>query len=56
MIVPLNTTRRAVLFVPEKMAGTFDAIPNATLAQCKDLGKRKLRESIEAIGLSIAPR
>jgi hypothetical protein len=56
MIAPLNTTRRALLFVPEKMAGTFDAIPNATLAQCKDLSRSKLRESIQAIGFAIAPR
>lgn len=56
MILPVSTTGKHLVYVPAKMAGTFDALPGATLEQCKDLSQRKLREAIQAVVFAVSPR
>jgi hypothetical protein len=57
MLLPRNqpTLTKLLLFKPEKMATAFDAIPNASAAQCKDLAKRKLREANQAMISALVP-
>lgn len=50
---PLNT--KLLLFKPELMATAFDAKPQATEAQCRELAKSKLHEAIVALLSSLAP-
>ena len=58
MLLPRNNPRpsKTLLFKPEQMATAFDAKPQASDAQCRDLAKAKLREAIEALTSSLAPR
>jgi hypothetical protein len=56
MILPVSTTGRHLMYVPAKVAGAFDSIPNATLDQCKQLSRRKLREAIQAMVFAVSPR
>ena len=56
MILPLSASGRHMMYVPAKVAGTFDSIPNATLDQCKELSRRKLREAIQAMVFAASPR
>ena len=44
---------KKLTFAPEKMATSFDALPGATQAQCKDLAKAKLAESAKAVRSSL---
>lgn len=57
MLLPRNqpVATKLLLFKPEKMATAFDALPNASAAQCKDLAKAKLREANQAIGAALVP-
>lgn len=48
MLAPLTVTN-GVIMRPAKRATTFDAIPNATLEQCRALAKDKLREATDAV-------
>lgn len=52
LIAPLSASRK-LLFRPEKMATTFDAIPNANAEQCKQLAKDKLKEAVEGVVTSL---
>ena len=36
-------------FKPEKMATAFDALPNASEQQCKELARAKLKEAMQAV-------
>ena len=56
MILPVSATGKHLMYVPAKMAGTYDALPGATLEQCKDLSRRKLREAIQAVVFAVSPR
>ena len=56
MILPVSATGRHLMYVPEKVAGAFDSIPNATLEQCKQLSRSKLREAIQAMVFAVSPR
>jgi hypothetical protein len=58
MLLPRNNPRpsKTLLFKPEQMATAFDAKPQASEAQCRDLAKAKLREAIDALTSSLAPR
>jgi len=56
MILPRSTTGRHLVYLPAKVAGAFDSIPNATLEQCKQLSRRKLREAIQAMVFAVSPR
>lgn len=40
---------KALVFTPEKTATAFDARPNATPEQCKELARSKLEEAISAV-------
>ncbi|MBK6865758.1 MAG: hypothetical protein IPG91_20730 [Ideonella sp.] len=51
----LPVTTRLLLFKPERMATTFDALPNASAAQCRDLAKAKLREASQALKSALTP-
>ena len=51
----LPVTTKLLLFKPERMATAFDALPNASSAQCRDLAKTKLRESFDALRSVLAP-
>jgi hypothetical protein len=57
MLLPRNqpTMTKTLLFKPGKMATAFDALPNASAAQCKDLAKRKLREANQAMVAALVP-
>jgi hypothetical protein len=46
---------KLLLFKPEKIATAFDAIPNASSAQCKDLAARKLREANQGLQAALVP-
>jgi hypothetical protein len=56
MILPVSASGRHLVYLPAKVAGAFDALPNATLAQCKELSRRKLREAIQAMVFAVSPR
>lgn len=51
----LPVTTKLLLFKPERMATAFDALPNASAPQCRDLAKTKLRESFDALRSVLAP-
>jgi hypothetical protein len=57
MLLPRNqpTATKLLLFKPGKMATVFDAAPNASAAQCRDLAKRKLREANQAMVAALVP-
>jgi len=57
MLLPRNNPRisQLLLFKPEQMATAFEAKPQATEAQCRDLAKAKLREAIDALTSALAP-
>jgi len=57
MLLPRNqpTVTKLLLFKPGKMATAFDAIANASVAQCKDLAKSKLREANQAMISVLVP-
>jgi hypothetical protein len=40
---------KALTFTPAKMATAFDALPNATQEQCRELARNKLKEAISAV-------
>jgi hypothetical protein len=40
---------KSAVFTPNKKATAFDAKPGLSQEQCKDLGKAKLNESIDAV-------
>lgn len=48
-MIPLTVTLKAPLMRPEKIATAFDAVPNASQEQCKDLAKQKLNEAVQGI-------
>ncbi|MEQ1805321.1 MAG: hypothetical protein ABL900_08085 [Burkholderiaceae bacterium] len=47
MLLPLRG--KALAFVPEKSATAFDALPNATREQCRELARKKLEEAMQAV-------
>jgi hypothetical protein len=51
----LPVTTKLLLFKPERMATSFDALPKASAQQCRDLAKTKLRESFDALRSVLAP-
>lgn len=57
MVLPRNNPRntKLLLFKPEQMATAFDAKPQATDAQCRELAKSKLHEAIDALTSALAP-
>jgi hypothetical protein len=57
MLLPRNqpVPTKLLLFKPSKMATAFDAVPNASVAQCKELAKKKLREANQAIASALVP-
>ena len=57
MLLPRNqpVATKLLLFKPGKMATAFDALPNASSAQCKDLAKKKLREANQAMAAALVP-
>jgi hypothetical protein len=57
MLLPRNqpTATKLLLFKPDKMATAFDALPNASAAQCRELAKTKLREANQAIVSVLVP-
>jgi hypothetical protein len=51
MLMPV--AGKALLFRPSHKATTFDALPNATQAQCSDLAKAKLKEAVQALAFGL---
>jgi hypothetical protein len=51
MLLPLRG--KLLQFKPEKTATTFDALPNATRDQCRDLARKKLEEAMQAVVASL---
>ena len=51
MLLPLNG--KSFVFSPVKTATAFEALPNASLDQCRALAKTKLREAVGAVVASI---
>ena len=51
----LPVTTKLLLFKPERMATTFDALPNASAAQCRDLARAKLQEAQQALRSVLTP-
>jgi hypothetical protein len=51
----LPVTTKLLLFKPERMATTFDTLPNASSAQCRELAKSKLQEANQALRSVLAP-
>lgn len=52
MLTPLTVSNRIVL-QPEQQADVFDALPNASQEQCKQLAKDKLKQALEAVVSSL---
>ncbi len=57
MLLPRNqpNVTKLLLFKPGKMATAFDALPNVSAAQCRDLAKGKLREANQAMLAALVP-
>lgn len=57
MLLPRNNPRntKLLLFKPDKMATTFDAKPQSSERQCRELAKVKLQEAIDALTSALAP-
>jgi len=53
MMVPLTGTLKAVLFRPEKIATSFDALTGATAGKCQALARAKLGEALESVVSSL---
>ena len=53
MMMQLTPTLKAMLFRPEKTATAFDAVPNASAEQCKELAKSKLEEAVKSVASSL---
>ena len=53
MMVPLTGTLKAVLFRPEKIATSFDALTGATARKCQALARAKLGEALESVVSSL---
>ncbi len=49
MLMPLTPTAKAVLFRPQKVATTFDAVPSSTPDQCKTTATGKLKEAAASV-------
>jgi hypothetical protein len=49
MLLPVTPTLKAVLFRPQKTATAYDALPNASVEQCKALALDKLKEATLAV-------
>jgi len=49
MLLPLTGPTKAVLFRPQKTATAFDAVPNASIEQCRALARDKLKEATGAV-------
>ncbi len=49
VMIPLTVTLKAPLMRPNKMATAFDALPDATEAQCKQLARDKLKEAVRGV-------
>ena len=54
MMMQLTPTLKAMLFRPAKTATAFDALPNASADQCKELAKSKLEEAVKGVASSLA--
>jgi hypothetical protein len=52
MLAPLTITN-GVILRPVKRATAFDALPGATMDQCRQLAKDKLREAAEVVSSSL---
>jgi hypothetical protein len=57
MLLPRNNPRntKLLLFKPDKMATAFDAKPQSTDQQCRELAQAKLHEAIDALTSALAP-
>ena len=53
MMMQLTPTLKAMLFRPEKTATAFDAQPNASAEQCKQLARTKLQEAVQSVASSL---
>ena len=49
MLLPLTAAAKAVLFRPQKVATAYDAVPNASIEQCRALAREKLKEATTAV-------
>jgi hypothetical protein len=49
MLLPNTVTDKRLIFKPVKKTTTFDAMPNATEAECNALAQAKLKEGVEAL-------
>ena len=49
MLLPLTAAAKAVLFRPQKTATAYDALPGATIEQCRALARDKLKEATTAV-------
>lgn len=47
MLLPVRG--KGLIFKPAKMATAFDALPNASAEQCKELARAKLKEAMQAV-------
>ncbi len=47
MMLPVRG--KGLVFKPAKMATAFDALPNASAEQCKELARAKLKEAMQAV-------
>ncbi len=55
MLAPLTVSKK-MLLKPQEMATSFDAVPNATLDECKAAAKKKLGEAIDSVVSSVVSR
>src|SRR5262249_19598911 len=49
MMMQLTPTLKAILYRPNKTSTAFDAMPNATQEQCKEVAKTELGEAIASV-------
>lgn len=52
VLLPVQGTK--VVYAPIKSATAFDAAPNLSRDQCRDLAKLKLREAVQSVAASLA--
>jgi len=53
MLLPL--AGKSFIFKPVKTATAYEALPNASMEQCRALAKTKLRDAIQAVAASLLP-
>ena len=51
----LPRSGKTLVFKPELMTIAYDALPNSSMGQCKELSRQKMHEAIQALLAAVVP-